>query len=74
MSIVDYVCVSGSMDGRLLEYVDHLHEHFTSPVHVQHARYSLPLDPGYSARMHPESITTYRYPDGSYWRAALARN
>src|SRR6185437_5830116 len=73
MSIVDYVCVSGSLDGRRLEYVDHLHEHFTSPVVVQRARYALPLDPGYSARMHPESIATYRYPDGSYWRTELAR-
>jgi L-fuconate dehydratase len=73
MSIVDYVCVSGSLDGRRLEYVDHLHEHFTSPVVVRRARYALPLDPGYGARMHPESIATYRYPDGSYWRTELAR-
>jgi L-fuconate dehydratase len=73
MSIVDYVCVSGTLDGRLLEYVDHLHEHFTSPVVIDRARYRLPLDPGYSARMHPESIATYRYPDGSYWRGVSAR-
>ncbi len=73
MSIVDYVCVSGRLDGRLLEYVDHLHEHFTSPVVVEGARYRLPQDPGYSARMHLESIATYRYPDGQYWRSALAR-
>ena len=73
MSIVDYVCVSGSLDGRLLEYVDSLHEHFTSPVVIDRARYRLPVDPGYSARMHPDSIATYRYPDGDYWRSALAR-
>ena len=73
MSIVDYVCVSGRLDGRLLEYVDHLHEHFTSPVVIDRARYRLPHDPGYSARMHLESIATYQYPDGEYWHAALAR-
>jgi L-fuconate dehydratase len=73
MSIVDYICVSGRLDGRLLEYVDGLHEHFTSPAIVERARYRLPVDPGYSARMYPESIATYRYPDGAYWRTALAR-
>ena len=73
MSIVDYVCVSGRLDGRMLEYVDHLHEHFSSPVVVDRARYRLPLDSGYSARMYPESVATYRYPDGEYWRAVQAQ-
>jgi L-fuconate dehydratase len=39
---------------------------------IDRARYQLPKDPGYSARMHPESVATYRFPDGDYWRAALA--
>jgi L-fuconate dehydratase len=73
MSIVDYICVSGQLDGRLLEYVDHLHEHFTDPVVIDRARYRLPREPGYSARMHPEAIATYRFPDGAYWRRALAQ-
>jgi len=73
MSIVDFVCVSGGLDGRMLEYVDVLHEHFTDPVLVDRARYRLPLDAGYGARMHPESIATYRYPDGEYWRSFLTR-
>jgi L-fuconate dehydratase len=72
MSMVDYICVSGSMDGRLLEYVDHLHEHFTSPVVVEHGRYRLPTEPGYGARMHPESLAAFSYPNGSYWREARA--
>ncbi|WP_211590311.1 enolase C-terminal domain-like protein [Microbispora sp. H11081] len=67
MAVVDYVCVSGSLDGRVLEYVDHLHEHFTDPVRVEGGRYLLPTMPGYSARMHPESVNTYRYPDGHHW-------
>lgn len=73
MSVVDYVCVSGTLDGRLLEYVDHLHEHFVSPAVVDRGRYRLPADPGYSARMLPESVATFRYPDGTYWRNAPAR-
>jgi L-fuconate dehydratase len=72
MSFVDYICVSGSLDRRLLEYVDGLHEHFSSPIRVDRARYRLPGDPGYSSRMHPESIATFRYPDGEYWRSTLA--
>ncbi|MEU8178754.1 L-fuconate dehydratase [Microbispora hainanensis] len=67
MAVVDYVCVSGSLEGRVLEYVDHLHEHFTDPVRIERGRYLLPEKPGYSARMHPESIDAYRYPDGHQW-------
>ncbi|WP_169985011.1 enolase C-terminal domain-like protein [Microbispora sp. H10836] len=67
MSVVDYVCVSGSLEGRVLEYVDHLHEHFTDPVRIEHGHYRLPEAPGYSGRMHPESIAGYRYPDGHHW-------
>ncbi|GIH67039.1 L-fuconate dehydratase [Microbispora siamensis] len=67
MAVVDYVCVSGSLEGRVLEYVDHLHEHFTDPVRIERGRYLLPEKPGYSARMHSESIAAYRYPDGHHW-------
>ncbi|MEO3853833.1 enolase C-terminal domain-like protein [Acrocarpospora sp. B8E8] len=67
LSVVDYVCVSGALDGRVLEYVDHLHEHFTDPVRIDAGRYRLPELPGYSTRMHQESVDTYRYPDGRYW-------
>ena len=67
LSIFDYVAVSGSLDRRVTEYVDHLHEHFTDPCIVKNAAYVLPAAPGYSARMHDASISTYRYPDGSYW-------
>jgi L-fuconate dehydratase len=73
LAMIDYICVSGTMDGRLLEYVDHLHEHFTSPVSIDRGRYRVPLDPGYSARMLPESVATFRYPDGAYWQDVLAR-
>ncbi|MET8145627.1 L-fuconate dehydratase [Sphaerisporangium sp. NPDC005288] len=67
ISVIDYVCVSGRLEGRVLEYVDHLHEHFTDPVRVEGGRYRLPEAPGYSARMHPGSVAAYRYPDGHRW-------
>jgi L-fuconate dehydratase len=69
LSIVDYVCVSGSMDGRMIEYVDHLHEHFLDPVVIRDARYVVPTRPGYSAEMRPESLARFRFPDGAEWRA-----
>ncbi len=72
LSIFDYVAVSGSLDGRVTEYVDHLHEHFTDPCIVKNAAYVLPTAPGYSARMHDASVSTYRYPDGDYWAQRLA--
>jgi L-fuconate dehydratase len=63
----DYIAVSGRLDGRMIEYVDHLHEHFVDPVTVADGRYRLPLAAGYSAQMFPASLARYRYPDGSEW-------
>ena len=65
--LFDYVAVSGRLDGRMIEYVDHLHEHFVDPVVVRDGRYRLPTAPGYSAEMQPASLARYRYPDGSEW-------
>jgi L-fuconate dehydratase len=63
----DYIAVSGDLDGRMIEYVDHLHEHFLDPVVVGDGRYRLPAAPGYSAEMFAASLARYRYPDGSEW-------
>jgi L-fuconate dehydratase len=73
VAMIDFICVSGSMVGRLIEHVDGLHQHFSSPAVVDGAWYRLPTDPGYSTRMHPESLVTYRYPEGTYWRQVAAR-
>jgi L-fuconate dehydratase len=67
LAIFDYVCVSGSMENRLIEYVDHLHEHFVDPVVVENARYRVPELPGYSITMHEASLNEYSYPDGRAW-------
>jgi L-fuconate dehydratase len=60
LSIFDYICVSASLENRMLEYVDHLHEHFLDPVRMKNGRYMPPSKPGYSIQMKPESLETYR--------------
>ncbi|HZY01164.1 MAG TPA: enolase C-terminal domain-like protein [Dermatophilaceae bacterium] len=67
ISMLDFVAVSGSREGRVTEYVDHLHEHFTDPCIVSNAAYALPSRPGYSTEMYPASIAAFRFPDGTYW-------
>jgi L-fuconate dehydratase len=68
LAIYDYVAVSGSLENRLCEYVDHLHEHFVDPCTIRNARYTVPTRPGYSITMKPESIDTYEFPTGKFWR------
>ncbi|WP_371582868.1 L-fuconate dehydratase [Streptomyces sp. NBC_01314] len=72
LSMFDYLALSGTTDDRVIEYVDHLHEHFTAPVVMSEGHYVAPLTPGFSATMHPESLAEYRYPDGTFWAADLA--
>jgi L-fuconate dehydratase len=67
LSLVDYVCVGADLTDRVIEYVDHLHEHFVDPVVVRDGRYVPPTAPGYSAEMRPESLARYRFPDGPVW-------
>jgi len=67
LSMIDFICISGSTESRVIEYVDHLHEHFESPVIIKNAAYAVPQDAGYSITMKTESINTYSYPNGSYW-------
>ena len=68
LSMFDYIAVTGTMEGRVIEYVDHLHEHFEDPVRVRQGRYVAPTAPGYSTAIKPESRVEYRYPDGPVWR------
>jgi L-fuconate dehydratase len=68
LAFFDAVAVSGGWDGRVIEYVDHLHEHFADPVVIRDGRYTAPEAPGFSARMHDESVARYRFPDGPAWR------
>ena len=68
LSMFDYVCVSGSMEGRMTEYVDHLHEHFEHPVVVTEGKYRAPEYPGYSITMKKTSRDAFSYPNGDAWR------
>ena len=70
LSIVDYVAVSGSLENRMIEYVDHLHEHFLYPVNMQNGHYMPPTEPGYSIEMKPESLAEYCYPSGPAWHGS----
>jgi L-fuconate dehydratase len=67
LSMFDYVALTGSTQDRVIEFVDHLHEHFTDPVRMGGGRYLAPSAPGFSAEMYPESIARYRFPDGTFW-------
>ena len=68
LAIFDYICVSASLENRVVEYVDHLHEHFLDPVVIRDGRYMPPTAPGYSITMRPESLARYAYPDGPAWK------
>jgi L-fuconate dehydratase len=68
LAMADYVAISGSMEDRAIEFVDHLHEHFLDPVRVRQGRYVAPSTPGFSAEMRWEALTRHRFPDGAVWR------
>ncbi len=67
LSMFDFVAVSGTDADRTIEWVDHLHEHFTDPAVVRDGRYLAPTAPGFSARMHDATLRRFRYPDGPEW-------
>jgi L-fuconate dehydratase len=71
LSMFDYLRVSCSMEDRVIEFVDHLHEHFLEPVRMVRGRYQLPMQPGYSIEMKPESLAAYEFECGSAWRALV---
>ncbi|KAF0024916.1 hypothetical protein F2P81_021797 [Scophthalmus maximus] len=66
--LFDYICLSASLSNRMCEYVDHLHEHFTSPVVIQDAHYMPPKDPGYSCEMLESSVWRHQFPEGDVWK------
>jgi L-fuconate dehydratase len=70
LSIFDYISVSATLENRILEYVDHLHEHFLDPVRIEDGRYMPPERPGYSIEMYPESLDEFEFPVGNAWTLA----
>uniref|UniRef100_A0A8C5C4S6 L-fuconate dehydratase n=1 Tax=Gadus morhua TaxID=8049 RepID=A0A8C5C4S6_GADMO len=71
--LFDYISVSADLNNRMCEYVDHLHEHFTSPVVIRNAHYLPPKDPGYSCEMLESSVETHQFPGGVVWANLLAK-
>ncbi|WP_430511989.1 L-fuconate dehydratase [Pannonibacter phragmitetus] len=61
LSMIDYLCIAGTYEGRVIEYVDHLHEHFVEPCLIRDAAYMPPQMPGFSIEMKPASIAAYRF-------------
>ena len=72
LAMFDYVCVSGTTEGRLVEYVDHLHEHFVDPVRMKDGHYMAPELPGYSITMKQETLDEFAFPNGPLWTARSA--
>jgi L-fuconate dehydratase len=72
LSIFDYICVGASLENRVLEYVDHLHDHFLDPVVIRNGRYMPPEQPGYSIEMYPETLKDFEFLTGKVWAARTA--
>jgi L-fuconate dehydratase len=73
LSMFDFAAVSTASAGRQIEWIDHLHEHFTEPARVQRGRYLAPTAPGASAELRPESVKEFSYPLGPAWRGSSHR-
>jgi L-fuconate dehydratase len=69
LSIFDFLCVSATLENRVIEYVDHLHEHFIDPVSIVSGHYVLPKKPGYSIQVRAETLERFAYPQGEMWRS-----
>jgi L-fuconate dehydratase len=74
LSAFDFLSVSASMQNRVIEFVDHLHEHFLTPVHIRNGHYLLPTEPGYSIQIRDESLTRFAYPTGEAWNESRSES
>ncbi|MCF8713404.1 L-fuconate dehydratase [Joostella atrarenae] len=68
LSMLDFISISGSLEDRIIEFVDHLHEHFLEPVVIKDGAYMPPKMPGYSITMKEDSLEAYTFPDGAMWK------
>ena len=73
MSMIDYVQISADIGERVIEYVDHLHEHFEDPCEMSNGAYQVPRLPGFSVKMHASSLAKFEYPNGAEWRSRIAK-
>jgi L-fuconate dehydratase len=68
LAAFDQIAVAPALDGRYVEFADHLHEHFVNPVVVENGAYRLPTAPGYGVELKPASIEAHLFPGGAVWR------
>jgi L-fuconate dehydratase len=71
LQIFDYISISGTMKDRVIEFADHLHEHFLHPVRLENGRYQMPHAPGYSIEMYPDSLARFEFPYGAAWEKTI---
>ena len=72
LSMIDFVAISGTMEGRVIEHAAHLHQHFRNPIEIQQGRYMAPTAPGYSVDLWPDSMADHEYPTGKEWAKVAA--
>jgi L-fuconate dehydratase len=70
LAAFDYIWAAATLQDRVVEFVDHLHEHFLVPTRIERGRYMLPEAAGYSIEIHKESLAEYSFPFGTYWTDA----
>lgn len=68
LSMFDFVCVSGTMENRMIEFADHLHEHMLSPVVIKGGRYMAPQAAGYLVGIKEQALADFVYPEGAEWQ------
>src|SRR5213076_609093 len=61
LAMFDFLAVAGSLEDHVIEYVDHLHEHFVDPVVLERGHYRAPRAPGFSATIRSETLAAYAY-------------
>jgi L-fuconate dehydratase len=71
LSMIDYVQISADIGDRIIEYADHLHEHFIDPCDIQDGAYQVPRQPGFSVKMHEDSLKRFEFPNGAEWQERI---
>jgi L-fuconate dehydratase len=72
--MIDFISISGSIENRVIEYVDHLHEHFLEPVVIKNGCYMPPQAPGYSIEMKAQTLIDYEFSTGKVWKKETMTN
>ena len=72
--MIDYVQISADIGERVIEYTEHLHEHFVDPCEIQEGAYQVPRQPGFSVKMRDDSLDQFKYPRGAVWQDRINKS